>query len=121
MNPKTNKSKSKNKADSCAIRVSPQAKKSAEGLLQKANKKTRGRKIKMPELVALALEKVTDEDIQQLQRASWTRHDEMEVWRSIYSKKNGTLSKDDFLGVLMSPEWPEFMNQHKQEFETAII
>jgi len=121
VNPKTNKSKTKNRADSCAIRVSTQTKKSAETILQKANKKARGRKIKMHELVTLALEKVSDEDIRQLQRASWTRHDEMEIWRSIYSKKNGAVSKDDFIGVLMSSEWPEFMNEHKQEFEISVI
>ena len=118
MSEKMNKVETQESTESGGVRVNLETKKKAHELLKMANKKGRGRKIKMPDLIGLALELVTEKDIQRLQRSSWTKQDEMEAWRSIYIKKNGHTSKDDFLGLLMSGEWAGFMKEHKKDFET---
>ena len=118
MDAKVNKTENQNSTESCGVRITAEAKQRAEHLLKMANQKERGRKIKMPELIALALELVTEKEIQRLQRSSWTKHDEMEAWRSIYARKYGEVSREMFLGFLMSGEWPVFMKEHKKDFET---
>jgi len=114
-----NKSETQIDTDSSGIRVARETKARAHELLKVANKKARGRKIKMPDLVGLALELVTEKEIQRLQRSSWTKHDEMEVWRSIYTREKGQISRDDFLGFMMTGEWASFMKEHKKEFDGA--
>lgn len=118
MNQKQVQNQSQDVAESRGVRICPETKKRAEILLKEANKKSRGRKIKMTDLLGLALELVTDKDIQRLQRSSWTKYDEMEAWRTVYTEKRGQISRDDFLGFMMTNEWPSFMKEHKKEFES---
>ena len=117
MSEKVNKTETQENAESSGIRVNSETKRKAHELLKAANQKARGRKIKMPDLIGLALELITEKEIQRLQRSSWTKHDEMEAWRSIYSKKNGQISRDEFLGFMMTAEWAGFMKEHKKDFE----
>ncbi len=78
---KTTKSKDKNAAKHVSIRVRNSSKKLAAALLEKANDKKFGRKIKIDELFELAVTLVTSEHINLLQGNSMTNEDRKEVLR----------------------------------------
>ncbi len=122
MKEKSNKPKSKNVAKSVSVRVRARAKENASLLLQTANKKKHGRKIKFEDLFELALGLVTDEHIKLLQERSLTHEDKKQLLRQRYIELRGPISNDNFTGFLMSAEFPEFMKeQNEASHATRLI
>jgi hypothetical protein len=103
--------KEKNGSKQVHVRVSLASKKIAIGLLGKANSKKFGRKIKFDALFDLALTLVTSEHLKVLQEQSMTNEDRKEILRQKYVEKYGSISKDDFTGFMMKPEYIDFLNQ----------
>ena len=112
----TNKQSTKN---FCGIRVKRDTKKKIESLLSTANKKSLGRKIKVDELLQLALSIVENSHIEQLQSASLSNEDRKEKLRQIYVKTRGQITKDEFTGFMMSSEFVEFLNENKELLSAA--
>ena len=95
--------KTKNKLnDYSSLRVKVATKDSAIKILENANKKEFGRRISMEELVNLALQNVTEENIEVLQKKSLRNKDRQDILRQIYCKKVKKVSEDEFIGVTMS-------------------
>ena len=117
MSKKENNTTFENELNSCGIRVNPAIKAKLDSILERANNKSRGRKVKAADVIELSLELFSDREIQRLQRSSWTKQDEMETWRTVYTEKRGQISRDEFLGFMMTSEWPGFMKEHRKEFE----
>ena len=70
-------------------------------LKDKANKKPFGRKVRETEILALALRRVTPEDLKELQQASFSEHDRLKIAHDEYQKKHGKLTLDQFVGKLL--------------------
>ncbi len=116
---KRSKSKAKSVAKCASVRIYTTAKKRASELLNEANDKQFGRSVKLPELFELALSLVTADHIRQLQDRSATHEDRKEHLRQIYSKKFGSISKDEFTGFMMTAEFQKFISEHASSSESC--
>jgi hypothetical protein len=93
-----------------SIRISLENQKKAEKILSSANKKKLGRKVKFDQLLSLVLDLVTEEHIKKLQDQSLTNEDRKEILRQKYSELHGPITKDAFVGVMLTKEFSEFLN-----------
>jgi hypothetical protein len=119
MKEKANKPKSKSVAKSASVRVHQEAKARAALLLLAANKKKAGRKIKFEDLFELALGLVTDEHLKLLQDRSLTFEDRKELLRQQYIASRGQISRDSFLGFLMSADFVTFQAEQNQALNVS--
>jgi hypothetical protein len=94
-----------------SIRIKSSSKKLASSLRDEANQKTAGRTIKMEEIFELALSLMTKEHLKMLQERSLSHEDRKELLRQRYIELRGPISKDSFIGFLMSADFPEFMRE----------
>ncbi len=113
---KSNEAKAQpKKQQKCAsIRISRETQKKLDCILVLVNKKTIGRKIRPDQLLSLAIELVVEEHVKILQEQSMTNEDRMEVLRRRYSELHGPMSKDAFLGVMLSPEFQTFLSEQSR-------
>ena len=98
-----------------ALRVKHSTKLIADRLLETANKKEFGRKISTDELIKLALEKVTKEDLKLLQNGSLKNRDRQTIVHQFYCKKVKKISEDEFIGFTMSSNYQPFLERNKTE------
>ncbi|MGE0631615.1 MAG: hypothetical protein AB7O96_04365 [Pseudobdellovibrionaceae bacterium] len=114
------KTKKKSVAKMTSLRVSADAKNSAEALLKLINNKQFGRNVRACQLFAFALGLVTEAHIKVLQAESLTNEDRKEILRQKYIETHGEISRDAFTGFLMSAEFPEFMKQNSATFGSEV-
>lgn len=108
----TKNKKSSGKCDDLSsVRVYERSIKKADGILEKANKKKFGRKIKFYDVVDLALGLVTESHIETLQRGSMTFANRQEELRQKYIEKRGWISEDGFIGFMMSCDFQDFLRE----------
>lgn len=93
------------------VRITTNSEKKADRLLTLANKKKVGRKVKLFELIELAVSLVTEEHLKMLQEQSMTNEDRKEVLRQKYIELRGQISKDEFTGFMMGPAFQEFLKE----------
>lgn len=92
---------SQKKSQFSAVRVSSSTQKKLSQLLLKANKKTFRKRVKADQLLSLSLSLLNDVHIKNLQEGSLSNTDKLEMRFKDYVKKNGSISKDEFLGKLL--------------------
>lgn len=83
------------------VRIKMTTKQKIDGILCKANQKKFGRKIKVCELIDLAVGCLTDEHIQSLQQSALSNKDRLDMLLAERAADNPSLSKDDLLGLLL--------------------
>ena len=115
MEEKTNEQISKSKKAVSAIRIDLVTQKLVTSLLNKANRKSYGRKVKASQLIHAALLKLVDADLKDLQEMSLSNTDRMEMKYREYVKQHGSISKDEFLGLLLE------QNEAKKSSENASL
>ncbi|HEX7676320.1 MAG TPA: hypothetical protein VF412_19250 [Bdellovibrio sp.] len=92
------------KATSANLRVKIETRKRLLSELAKINKKSFGRKVRVDQILNLLLDLLKQEHIQKLQDGSLSNADRIEMSYRDYIKKNGNVSKDEFLGILLKQE-----------------
>lgn len=115
------KSKNKNSQKSKSKRAPKSFKSAANELLNEANKKSFGRKIKAYEILSLGISLIRPEHIKILQEQSLTNEDRQELLRQKYIKLNGPISKRDYVGFTMTPEYVEFLKLHFLEIKNHLV
>ena len=98
-----------------SLRVKPETRKRFLSELAKVNKKSYGRKVRADQLLSLLLTLVRPEHIQQLQQGSLSNADRLEMRYREHVKKFGPVSKDEFLGLLLTEK------SSKSERENAAV
>ncbi|MGE0175075.1 MAG: hypothetical protein AB7T49_19935 [Oligoflexales bacterium] len=93
-----------NTVSTVPLRVKRETKRRIQAELAKVNKKPFGRKVRVDALVSRALNLLTDADIKALQEASLFNADRLEMAYLEHVKKHGSVTKDEFLGKLLSQE-----------------
>jgi Rps23 Pro-64 3,4-dihydroxylase Tpa1-like proline 4-hydroxylase len=121
MQTKTTKTAAKqvNKLKSTRVHLETQRK--AERLLAVANKKRIGRKVKVDQLLNIALDLVTEGHLKSLQEQSLTNEDRKEILRQKYIEIHGQISHDEFLGFLMSDGFATWRETTLHGFPAAIL
>ena len=107
----TNKNKNANNFSS--LRVKKGTKDDALKILEAINKKDFGRKVSIDNLVTKALENVTKEDIELLQRKSLRNKDRQAIIYQLYCKKVKKISEDEFIGFFISGSLNHFLREHE--------
>lgn len=85
-------------------KLDPIAAKLLSTLKEKANKKDFGRKIREREILTVALKLVSDQHLRELQEQSYTEKDRLHLAHEEYIKKNGRITLDQFIGLLIRGE-----------------
>jgi len=83
------------------VRVTEKTRELLTSVLKKVNSKERGRSIKADEVIALALNLITSVEIKQLQEASLSNADRLELSYQKYIRENSPISKDEWIGILL--------------------
>ncbi|MGE0175142.1 MAG: hypothetical protein AB7T49_20270 [Oligoflexales bacterium] len=109
---KTNKGKLVS-APSVGLRVRRETKKRIQVELAKINKKDFGRKVRCDQLIATALALLTEIHIKELQQGSMTNADRLEIQYRDHVKRHGAMSKDEFLGMILSGSLVESVQGNK--------
>ncbi len=112
MNQKVNKTKKQNGTKWATLRVRESVKVSAILKLKEINDKERGRKLKLDEVLVLALDRLTDSDVQLLRDRSLSNSDRQEILRKKYSELHGPVTPEEFIGITMTPAYFDFLKEH---------
>ena len=100
---KTTKTKVKG-SNAVPVRVHLSTKKKLQQLLATINKKEFGRKVKPDEVIYMGLCGIKESAIKTLQEQSMSNADKLELKHREYIKRNGRITRDEFLGVMMKGE-----------------
>ena len=109
---KMEKKSAKSAAKHVTVRVKASARKLASSLAEEANKKKLGRKVKLDDIFELAISLVTPEHLKMLQERSLTNENRVALLRQKYIEVHGQVSHDEFLGLMMHPEFAIFLKEH---------
>jgi hypothetical protein len=103
--------KTKSNSTMTTLRISKETKKRLQSELAKANKKDFGKRITADAILLAAVSNLTPDDITKLQDASLSNADRLEMRFKSFAKSNPGVSKDEFLGALLSARaMPEYEN-----------
>lgn len=88
------------------LRVKRTTRKRVMEEVTKANRKDWGKRVKVDEIILLAINRVTATDIDSLQEASLSHADRLERDYRQYLTKHDSISKDEYLGKRLDGEIP---------------
>ena len=83
------------------VRVSLQTKKSLDTMVKTINNKKTGKRLKYDDIIACAIAKLTDSDIDNLRNSMISNKDRFEELYRTQRKTNKLLTKDELLGLLL--------------------
>ena len=106
----------KNQSGTETIRVKKETKKKIQLLLLTVNKKDFGRKIKPDDLLAIAISLISQEHISKLQESSFSNKDRLEMQFKAFQSTNRKVSKDEFIGLLLSGK-----NEPKKAQDSSLL
>jgi hypothetical protein len=92
----------KSKSNTTPIRVLKTTAKTLKGIVQKLNKKPLGKKIRVDDLILKSLSLLEDEHFEEIKNSTLTNADRLEMKYQEYCRVNGPVSKDEFLGKLLT-------------------
>ena len=101
-NNQVTKTATKKKSHNSVIRIYPTSQKKLTHLLNKINKKSFGKTVKAAQVIECALELISESHIKSLQDGSLSNADKLEMTYRAHIKANGPMSKDEYLGYLLS-------------------
>lgn len=84
------------------IRIHKSTAKQLRNIASKCNKKVYGRKVRADDIVAAALNLLTDEHLETIKQSTYSSNDQLEIEFKNYCKVNGQITKDEFLRLLLS-------------------
>lgn len=86
---------------SSPIRVKLQTKSKLDALVKRANKGHSGRRVKPDDLICFALDLLSDDGLKEICNNTLTNKDRLELLFQQASKGNRSMSRDDFIGLLL--------------------
>ncbi len=88
-------------ASTVSVRLRRETKRRIQNELARVNKKDFGKRVKADALIGRALGLLTEQHIKELQDASLSNADRLEMLYRDHVKQHGATTKDDFLGTLI--------------------
>lgn len=101
--------KSKSQAKNKSVRISIDTFEKADRWVEIANEKKAGCKIKLDQVLNLALGLLTSDHIKKLQSDSLKGSDLQEIMRQKYIKQFGNISKEDYIAFTTTSAYAEFL------------
>lgn len=84
------------------IRIHKSTSRQLKSLLQICNRKSYGKRVKPDDIIAKALTLIGESHIEEIQKATYTSEDQLEIEYKKYCSANGPTSKDQFLKIILS-------------------
>ena len=84
------------------IRINKATSRILKSFLIKCNRKSYGRRVRADDVLTKALSLLADTHIEEIQRSTYTSQDQLEIEFKKYCSKNGTISKDEFLKIILN-------------------
>ncbi len=105
-----------------AIRINMDTFTIADKFVDLANEKKIGGKIKIDQVLDLAVRLLNESHVSQLQSSSLKNSDRQELMRQKYIKLYGQISKEDYIGFTMTDAYSEFLKNTSNliELEKAV-
>lgn len=85
-------------------KIDPETAKLLSQLRERVNRKSVGRKVKDIEIIRAGLKLIGNDQILELQEASYSERDRLQLIHESYQKENGRITLDQFIGKLMRGE-----------------
>jgi hypothetical protein len=104
-----------NKAQTTGLKMEKKSAKSAAKHVTvrvKASARKLGRKVKLDDIFELAISLVTPEHLKMLQERSLTNENRVALLRQKYIEVHGQVGHDEFLGLMMQPEFAIFLKEY---------
>ena len=92
------------KTNTTPIRVFKATAKTLKSMIQKLNKKSLGRKVRVDDLILKSLSLLEDKHLEEIRDATLSNTDKLEISYQEYCKTHGQISKDEYLGRLLSDQ-----------------
>lgn len=96
--------------NSVPIRVSKSTARMLKSIVAKCNRKSHGRKVKNDDVIEKSLKLLSELEIEQIKESTFSSQDKLEIEFKKYCKKNGSISKDKFLQIILNRAIPEVAN-----------
>jgi hypothetical protein len=112
--------RSKAQAKKKSIRVSLETSNKADRILDLANEKKAGAKIKLDQVFSLALDLINEIHIEKLKMDSLKNSDRQELLRQKYIEQFGQISKEEFIGFTMTDAYSEFLKSQSSASSLSI-
>lgn len=109
MEPKKVTKKSKSQSKNKSVRISSDTFEKADRWVKIANEKKAGSKVKLDQVLNLAIGLITMEHIKKLQSDSLKGTDLQELMRQKYIKQFGNISKEDYIAFTTTSAYAEFL------------
>jgi hypothetical protein len=84
------------------IRIHKTTLRQLKSLLQTCNRKSHGKRVKPSDLISKALTLINESHIEEIQKSTYTSEDQLEIEFKKYCSTNGSISKDQFLKIILS-------------------
>ena len=92
------------KTNTTPIRVFKATAKTLKSMIQKLDKKSFGRKVRVDDLILKSLSLLEDKHLEEIRDATLSNTDKLEISYQEYCKTHGQISKDEYLGRLLSDQ-----------------
>lgn len=99
--PKEEKVTKKYQVNTTPIRVTKATAKTIKVMIQKANKKNYGKKIRPDDLIQKSISLLTDDHLEEIKQSTMTNSDRLEIAYQEHCKTHGQLTKDEYFGLLL--------------------
>lgn len=100
----TENQKKKSKQSTTPVRIKKTTARKIRQILTKLNKKSFGRNLKTDDLISYAVDLISEKDFDILQESTLSNKDRLERNYKDFCLKNGNISKDEYLGKLITGE-----------------
>jgi hypothetical protein len=92
------------KLRSAPVRLHASTKEKIDSLLDRANNKSFGRKVKVNDIIDMSIDLISDRHLKSLQENSLSNGDRLEMLLKSVSDANPSMSKDELIGLLLQGE-----------------
>lgn len=108
-------------SNSVPIRISKLAARKLRSLVTKCNKKSYGRKVKADDVICQALDLLQDYNLEAIKQSTYSSQDQIEIEYKKFCQQHGSLSKDEFLKMLLRKALPRDSTGASEEGKARFL
>lgn len=99
------------------IRVHKSTARLLRSIVNKCNRKSMGRRVKVDDVLTKSLSILGSSHIEEIKESTYSSQDHLEIEFKKHRQQHGSVSKDEFIKMLLSRAIPEVTYPDKQEDE----
>ena len=100
-------SKSAPISNTVPIRIHKSTARQLKAIITKCNRKAHGRKVKADDVLQKSLALLDDSHLEEVKKSTYSSQDHLEIEFKKFCQANGSISKDEFLKLLLTKAIPQ--------------